>query len=1731
LQPVNGGFEPTDTAVIRRWLNSPDLGPALREPDFTVPELSDEVVDTLLTVFLEVDRLGESVTLVRTALSGWTATVAGQIPPNVQEGVQPGSAAYGVAVFSSLVHVGQIHGCDMEWLLWFSAALATRVVKRCFRISRCPPMGSDRTYVESFIAARSGVLSEPGQRNTDVEAPSRQSGRSVRGEENRPESVYKLPLETEDFQGGTADLPYAAFKQNVQTAVKFYGIRSERDALLYLFRHLAKSLRWELISLAGTETPPLGTVWDLLDEKFGYSDTPGSVAARWESLKQAEGETVLDLYSRLLRERVLYWRVTESQLPPAVVAAKFVAALAPPLREALEQAWGRVLGDLTAEQVRDHAVFYEERQTAAQSIADKAARNRRSGNANSYARPGGTPNPTSGPTNGQGKTQQQQQGGTPSAQRNSIGSSVAAGVRCKFCSEKGYRKADKHTDATCWENPANASKRPPWFKPLEGRSQKPPETPNTAIVEAGKTFMTCTLGTGGLVGMEAIVQDETQTKELPALLLLDTGSEYTLASTGLIASLGVELTPYERPMVLAGAGKEGSIAVTGEVTLPVIVKGTDGRSHRFRLTVHVAANLNQDVARSSAVLLGLTSLEKMRARIAIGESTVFLEAIGATVSLCRWSSLQCLSSTRSVSSRKDRLASDPIDAVPLPSEAEIAQRLQGWRFPDVEVELKSRAVRPRPRRPYASSAVEMTAMEMIVDNLEKANVVRRVPRDEVDNIQAWVNPAFLVPKAGRHPEEELTAENVEKQYRLVIDARGINECVEDLPSVWKTYQATPTQCISEIPSGPIYLGSVDIRSAYYNLKYSKESQKFFAFSYYASDGSVAYAVHEKMVMGFKGSSFHWGQAAHALMAKALPELYRSDGPTQIIIYVDDILVWSRSEARCARIMELVAFAFTSVGAETPESKQRGPSKSLDFIGLRLRQDGFTVAEPALAELRQALRDRPTTLRGLRTKLGLCQFCRALWNARPANAESTLSHLIAPFTTVIGTMTTEKAKKSAKIPWNSNLQQAWDKLQQEMGDGFTHYHSFDNEPDGLQFIITADASPLAGAAVLSRLSRTKFLEHQEEISAGWLADNAHLIGFFTHRWNSAERNYDIACKELHIICHAVDEWKQLLLTYTMHNPRPKGDPASAGRIIILSDSSSALGKLAARADITRYEPGSRQVKRWLSWLSLVSEFDPVELQFKHIPGRLNGFSDLLSRLLDQGRRYLPEGGGNPVVLATIDPSTQSDGSPRDNSDDTLARVLCDDGIQSELRELQKADDETKVHGASLKEYHQHFEGSKALPRSAVEAVQLGLIGRADGVIMTISDVNESGEVLVPVIPVGVIPGLQALINTNVQTNWTVREWLLFCVHELGGHGGYHHLRAKLVSRVWWPSILPQAQRWVQSCDYCMQQKAAARLKLMSAPRVARGLVDLELRGKYIALDHGYPAQPPLWLAASNPAPKAFLVITCVATGYTVVRAVDSVDGGTTTRCLFEFWVPYMGIPCGVMGDNFMDTPALRQSLAACGVRFLPTPPWAPWANGSAEARVARVKRILPSLRIPWDLAMPQVQLLINTHKRTSGYSSAELMYGTAIRTPADAVLHAVFHPHGTPSDKLAVLAGSTDVPAELRRVLSDGSIPRKVRSSTWAVWRDSPPGWFPWEHAVDWSRPAVATEVIIARSAFNAGDLLLVRLADGGDVIGRVLPDNDDHSNGEFVVHSGETYAAKDPVSGDEPLQRLATGGL
>ncbi|KAF4711154.1 hypothetical protein FOZ63_022692, partial [Perkinsus olseni] len=109
---------------------------------------------------------------------------------------------------------------------------------------------------------------------------------------------------------------------------------------------------------------------------------------------------------------------------------------------------------------------------------------------------------------------------------------------------------------------------------------------------------------------------------------------------------------------------------------------------------------------------------------------------------------------------------------------------------------------------------------------------------------------------------------------------------------------------------------------------------------------------------------------------------------------------------------------------------------------------------------------------------------------------------------------------------------------------------------------------------------------------------------------------------------------------------------------------------------------------------------------------------------------------------------------------------------------------------------------------------------------------------------------------------------------------------------------------------------------------------------------------------------------------------------------------------VTGDNFIDAPSLRAPLLACGVRFNTVPAYSPFSNGSAEER-----------------ALPFVQLSINSQKRVSGHSAAELMFGTQVRTPSASMLSSVTSnvPVASIAD-IEALATSSDVPDALREVL-------------------------------------------------------------------------------------------------------------
>ncbi|EER15422.1 hypothetical protein Pmar_PMAR018773 [Perkinsus marinus ATCC 50983] len=270
--------------------------------------------------------------------------------------------------------------------------------------------------------------------------------------------------------------------------------------------------------------------------------------------------------------------------------------------------------------------------------------------------------------------------------------------------------------------------------------------------------------------------------------------------------MGFKVTPARGLKKLESAGSLGSICLIGQARVPLVVKDKAGHDLSFNLQLNVADGLNMKLGRST-IILGMETLKRLEATLHTTDDTLYCGALGSTWSLSPYSGgsiSSVLTDTR----------------LKLPSRSKVDERLKGWSFPKVTVQLKPGAVRPCPKRPYVCRKREMQAMELMVKNLEKSGIITRLSRAAVDHRQVWISPAFAVPKAAADDvAEPLTEDNVDRAYRLVVDERCINESVMDLLPSWGTYMRSVDECLSELPSSDVWYAGIDVGQAFFNLEY------------------------------------------------------------------------------------------------------------------------------------------------------------------------------------------------------------------------------------------------------------------------------------------------------------------------------------------------------------------------------------------------------------------------------------------------------------------------------------------------------------------------------------------------------------------------------------------------------------------------------------------------------------------------------------------------------------------------------------------------------------------------------------------------------------------------------------------------------------------------------------------------------------------------------------------------
>uniref|UniRef100_A0A8C5PY86 ribonuclease H n=1 Tax=Leptobrachium leishanense TaxID=445787 RepID=A0A8C5PY86_9ANUR len=231
--------------------------------------------------------------------------------------------------------------------------------------------------------------------------------------------------------------------------------------------------------------------------------------------------------------------------------------------------------------------------------------------------------------------------------------------------------------------------------------------------------------------------------------------------------------------------------------------------------------------------------------------------------------------------------------------------------------------------------------------------------------------------------------------------------------------------------------------------------------------------------------------APAAFQHFLNDIFRDILDTFLVIYLDDLLIFSRSLQEHEQHVRLVLSRLRQHKLYGKIEKSTFETPSIEFLGYILSPGHVEMDEAKV----KAILDWPTPKdkKAVQQFMGFANFYRRFIRS--------FSHLSAPITSL--------TKKDVRFQWSAEAQQAFERLKKS----FTQAPVLKQPEAHLPYYLETDASDIALGAILSQRSGDKKL--------------LHPVAFYSRRLNSAERNYNIGEKELLAIKNALEEWRHLL----------------------------------------------------------------------------------------------------------------------------------------------------------------------------------------------------------------------------------------------------------------------------------------------------------------------------------------------------------------------------------------------------------------------------------------------------------------------------------------------------------------------------------------------------------------------------------------------------------------------------
>lgn len=391
------------------------------------------------------------------------------------------------------------------------------------------------------------------------------------------------------------------------------------------------------------------------------------------------------------------------------------------------------------------------------------------------------------------------------------------------------------------------------------------------------------------------------------------------------------------------------------------------------------------------------------------------------------------------------------------------------------------------------------------------------------------SPVWIVPKK---PDSTGT-----KQYRMVIDYRKLNSVtIADrypIPEI--------NEVLAQLGKNK-YFTVLDLKSGFHQIPLKESDVEKTAFS--INNGKYEFT---RLPFGLKN--------APSIFQRALDDILRDHIGKTCYVYIDDIVVFSKTEEEHARHIEDVFKTLFDANMKVQLDKCHFFKQEVEFLGFIISSEGIKT-NPAKVEAIQNF-PLPRTLRDLRSFLGLSGYYRRF--------VQDYAKLAKPLTALLrgeeGRMSkTQSAKK--QIFLDPTAIDSFNKLKNSLisKDLMLAYPNF-SKP----FELTTDASNFAIGAVLSQEGKP--------------------ITFISRTLSSTEENYAANEKEMLAIIWALSSLRNYLY--------------GSAHVKIYTDHQPLTYALSNKNN-------NSKMKRWKAIL----EEHNYELQYK--PGKSNIVADALSR---------------------------------------------------------------------------------------------------------------------------------------------------------------------------------------------------------------------------------------------------------------------------------------------------------------------------------------------------------------------------------------------------------------------------------------------------------------------------------------------------------------------------------------